>query len=271
MRRALSQNPNMLRTIIGLGLTLVLILSYAVYSATLDSSFYLAKTSNMEVILDVEEDPSNGSYYFETDTPITWLNISIDNSPVDVTLEVSSLGGVWWHHPNLGLDTDNDMPFQCFSPDTSDYEGLVEYCSRSSSHSMEVDSQIKEFRGLLSQDLPLSGAWAFVADNSTHANLVANTTVNDSILNRTWTVRMIDSEGSLVNTSGMGISVSVVEHEILDVSPYRIDPLTEMIWGMTALIGCFGVVLILPTALYIAATVKSKKNAESVKGIDKAE
>ena len=82
---------------------------------------------------------------------------------------------------------------------------------------------------------------------------------------------MIDSEGSVVNTSGMGISVSVVEHEILDVSPYRIDPVTEMIWGMTALIGCFGVVLILPTALYIAATVKSKKNAESIKAIDEGE
>ena len=268
MRRALSQNPNMLRTIIGLGLTLVLILSYAVYSATLDSAFYLAETTNSEYSIDIEEDPSNGSYSFETNTAITWLNISLDNSPVGTILEVSSLGGVWWHHPNLGGLHDDDTPFQCFSPDTSDYEGLVEHCTKSSTHSIDVDSQIEYFRGLLSQDLPLSGSWAFVADNSTHANEIANETVNDSILERTWVVRMIDEDGVAINTSGMGVSVSVVEHEILDVAPYRIDPVTEMIWGMTALIGCFGIVLILPTALYIAASAKSKKDASALKPFD---
>ena len=34
MKKALAQNPNLLRTMIGLGLTLILILSYAVYAAT---------------------------------------------------------------------------------------------------------------------------------------------------------------------------------------------------------------------------------------------
>ena len=38
MKKALAQNPNMLRTMVGLGLTLILILSYAVYGATMDSS-----------------------------------------------------------------------------------------------------------------------------------------------------------------------------------------------------------------------------------------
>ena len=261
MRRALSQNPNMLRTIIGLGLTLVLILSYAVYSATLDSAFYLAKTSNVETSIEISDDPVNGTYTFETNTAITWLNISIDNSPVGTTLEVSSLGGVWWHHPELG-NQDGDSPFQCFAADTSDYEGLVEYCVESSTHSIDVQSMSEEFRGILSKDLPLTGAWAFIADNSTEANNIANITITDSILPRTWTLQMYDDDGSPVNTSGMGVSVSIVQHEIIDVSPYRIDPVTEMIWGMTALIGCFGIVLILPTTLYLAASAKSKKAAE---------
>ncbi len=251
----------MLRTIVGLGLTLVLILSYAVYSATLDSSFYLARTSNIETSLDVSEDPSNGTYSFETNTAITWVNISIDNSPVDSTLQVSSLGGVWWHHPELGNNI-GDTPFQCFAPDTSDYEGLVEYCTESSVHSKNIENQTEEFRGILSNKLPLSGAWAFVADNSTEATRVANETVMDSILPRTWKVQMLDESGENMNTSGMGIKITIVEHDILDVSPYRIDPVTEMIWGMTALIGCFGIVLIIPAILYVAATAKSKKAAE---------
>ena len=251
----------MLRTIIGLGLTLVLILSYAVYSATLDSSFYLAKSSNLEASLEVTEDPTNGTYSFETNSAITWLNITIDNSPVGTTLEVSSLGGVWWHHPELGKNV-GDTPFQCFAPDTSDYEGLVEYCTESSTHRIDVENQTEEFRGLLSNELPLSGSWAFIADNSSEAEEIANTTVIDSILPRTWTIEMLDENGQQVNTSGMGVSVTIVEHEIFEISPYRIDPVTEMIWGMTALIGCFGIVLILPLSLYLVAAAKSKKAAE---------
>ena len=49
MKKALAQNPNMLRTMIGLGLTLIVILSYAVYGATIDSSYYLYHTSNEHV------------------------------------------------------------------------------------------------------------------------------------------------------------------------------------------------------------------------------
>ena len=251
----------MLRTIIGLGLTLVLILSYAVYSATLDSSFYLAESTNHQTSVEVTEDPTNGTYSFETNSAVTWLNITIENSPIDTVLEVSSLGGVWWHHPELGENV-GDTPFQCFAPDTTDYEGLVEYCTQSSTHRIDVLNQSEEFRGILSKDLPLSGSWAFIADNSSQANNIANTTVIDSILPRTWTIQMVDQDNQLVNTSGMGVTVTIGEHEIFEVSPYRIDPVTEMIWGMTALIGCFGIVLILPLSLYLVAAAKSRRAAE---------
>ena len=73
---------------------------------------------------------------------------------------------------------------------------------------------------------------------------------------------MVDQDNQLVNTSGMGVTVTIVEHEIFEVSPYRIDPVTEMIWGMTALIGCFGIVLILPLSLYLVAAAKSRRAAE---------
>ena len=77
-----------------------------------------------------------------------------------------------------------------------------------------------------------------------------------------YVTEFIAEDNQQVNTSGMGVSVSIVEHEIFEVSPYRIDPVTEMIWGMTALIGCFGIVLILPLSLYLVAAAKSKKAAE---------
>lgn len=44
MKKALAQNPNLLRTLIGLSLTLIFMLSYAVYGATVSPSYYIYQT-----------------------------------------------------------------------------------------------------------------------------------------------------------------------------------------------------------------------------------
>ena len=44
MKKALAQNPNLLRTLIGLSLTLIFMLSYAVYGATVSPSVYIYQT-----------------------------------------------------------------------------------------------------------------------------------------------------------------------------------------------------------------------------------
>ena len=44
MKKALAQNPNLLRTLIGLSLTLIFMLSYAVYGATVSPSYYIYET-----------------------------------------------------------------------------------------------------------------------------------------------------------------------------------------------------------------------------------
>ena len=44
MRKALAQNPNLLRTLVGLSVTLIFMLSYAVYGATVSPSVYIYKT-----------------------------------------------------------------------------------------------------------------------------------------------------------------------------------------------------------------------------------
>ena len=41
MKKALAQNPNLLRTLIGLSVTLIFMLSYAVYGATVSPSVYI--------------------------------------------------------------------------------------------------------------------------------------------------------------------------------------------------------------------------------------
>ena len=44
MKKALAQNLNLLRTLIGLSLTLIVLLSYAVYGTTISPSYYIYET-----------------------------------------------------------------------------------------------------------------------------------------------------------------------------------------------------------------------------------
>ena len=48
MRKALAQNPNLLRTLIGMGLTLIFLLAYAVYGATIDTEVYIYESESTE-------------------------------------------------------------------------------------------------------------------------------------------------------------------------------------------------------------------------------
>ncbi len=271
MRRALSQNPNMLRTIVGLGMTLILILSYAVYSATLDSGYYLATTTNDAREVVVFEDPENGSYTFSTEDAISWINVSIDNAPIDSIVEVTAVGGIWWHHPNLGMDMDDNVPFQCFTPDTQDYEGIAENCDGSAQHSREVENGIASLRGILTSELPLSGTWAILSDNLTSASIEVNRTLEDAHLSRTWTIKILDETGSEMNSTGTGVKVETVHHDLVSIEPFTIDPFTELIWSMTALVGCFGVTLILPVTLYLAALAKTKKAESELSPVSESE
>ena len=78
MKKTMSQNPNMLRTMIGIGLTLIFVLGYAVYSNTVESEYYGYNTSNEIESLTLNQDDSGTSeWYVSTNSPITWINVSV--------------------------------------------------------------------------------------------------------------------------------------------------------------------------------------------------
>ena len=47
MQKALAQNPNLLRTLLGLSFTLIFLLGYAVYGATVSPSYYVYETETL--------------------------------------------------------------------------------------------------------------------------------------------------------------------------------------------------------------------------------
>ena len=75
MKKSLSKNPNMLRTMVGTGMTLIVLLSYAVYSNTVDSEYYSYSTTNEHNVMEITaESEGNAQWYYTTYSALTWVN-----------------------------------------------------------------------------------------------------------------------------------------------------------------------------------------------------
>ena len=73
MKKALAQNPNLLRTLIGLSMTLIFMLSYAVYGATVSPSVYIYKTQpSVDIYNASEADQDVLRTYDADDNTTTW-------------------------------------------------------------------------------------------------------------------------------------------------------------------------------------------------------
>ena len=82
MKKALAQNPNLLRTLIGLSITLIVLLSYAVYGATISPDYYIYETeatdNSFEDVELTKVFQNNETTWFGTISPdgqnLTWIN-----------------------------------------------------------------------------------------------------------------------------------------------------------------------------------------------------
>ena len=86
MKKALAQNPNLLRTLIGLSLTLIVLLSYAVYGATISPSYYIYETEATDTAYDgieLTKVVQNNETTWTASVPtngqnLTWINMTVD-------------------------------------------------------------------------------------------------------------------------------------------------------------------------------------------------
>ena len=260
MKKALAQNPNMMRTMIGLGLTLILILSYAVYGATIDSSYYLYHTSNDEVGHDpidqgLSDENTSQSWTFSTNRSTTWLNITIDGLEQGDTIDVAVSDGVWYYHEMLGSE-DADR-FSCRQSDDGTFE---EYnvCTESQVHSITAEvSGPLTIRGIVSPELPMGGLGSLYADSLAEAEIASADLIADSNGTRVWTISLYSNDE--IHPDEFTPQVHSTSHELVMVEPFEIDPVTEMLWSISALIGCFGIALVIPLSIYFAARAKERR------------
>ena len=192
----MSRNPNMLRTLIGLGLVLIIVLGYAVHSNTVDSEYYMYETTNSEQtseLIQLEENLTE--WYFISNEAITWINTTVLGAPQGTTLVVDASGTEWYHTPSLGQ---NDRDFNCkeFAPD---YVELIETCIKGSFHEISLDEQ-NVMIGLVSTELPIGGLGSLQADNLNEANESIQEIMDRNTRTISWKISLIDSNGELISS-----------------------------------------------------------------------
>jgi hypothetical protein len=253
MRKALAQNPNLLRTLIGMGLTLIFLLSYAVYGATVSPSYYIYETDSLEVtpalnqvtpIHDSDENTTTWVWFVAVEPQnLTWVNLSATDlsEGADVTL---SAGAAIASHPDLG------------NPDAQNFSCAVN-CGYSTSHSeSEVEGGVL-IVALTNTDPARRGTGSIYAADLAEAKVKAHDAVNHTFGASQVKIVIIEQGNRTIQPS---FSLSTVNEEITTVKQFEVEAATEFLWALAAVIGCFSIVLVPSLTVYIAARAKDKRN-----------
>jgi len=244
---------------IGTGLTLIIVLSYAVYSATMDSEYYGYETSNNNVSADLEsESEGNASWFFTTQAAITWVNFTVNEGPLTdsyLIVEAEGYQSEWFHSPLLGLD---DAAYVCNEPE-SDYSDVIETCDFAASHRIDLVDGNATLRGRVSLELPINGKGYFESTSPESAEEYAKKTVSNEVKVVTWRIHVFNG-GTLASSEGIEVSAEYVEHEYLGIERFELDPVQETVYSFAALVGCFFLVLVIPLMIYYSAVYRERMN-----------
>ena len=259
MRKALAQNPNLLRTLLGLSFTLIFMLSYAVYGATISPSYYLYETdTNTTLHQEIEPTriyqgdqntttwtwsvPANGAN-------LTWVNLTA--TEVSNGAEVRLINGAGlFSHPLLGSE-DADG-FSC-----------RESCQKNPPHSyIAEDGGDVRINALTSTDPARRSNGTVYAQTIEDAQVKAEQAIEYEHSPSLIRVEIIERGN---RTTAPAMSITTVNEEFATIEPFSVDAATEFLWALAAVAGCFSMVLIPSFTVYWAANAKEKRDAVKLK------
>tara|TARA_B100000767_G_C19704763_1_gene510032 strand:+ start:131 stop:958 length:828 start_codon:yes stop_codon:yes gene_type:complete len=254
MKKALAQNPNLLRTLMGLSVTLILLLSYAVYGATVSPSYYLYTTEADETNHDIGEptriyQESSNTTIWAWDIPangsnLTWIYLSAADLSADSKVRLINSAGLYSHRL-LGIET--DQAFSC-----------AEQCQKNTTH--EVDSSnggTVVINALTSFDPARRNNGTVYGADIDEATSKARDLIeyehSPSILRIE-----ITEQGERITTPQ--IMLVTINEQFDSIAVFSIDAATEFMWALAAVVGCFSMVLIPSFTVYFAARAKENKD-----------
>lgn len=268
MRKALAQNPNLLRTLLGLSFTLVFILSYAVYGATVDSSYFVYENEVDETVADTQlisnntfqrngENWTTWTWQFTTDGQnLTWVNATVSGVASDGEIRLLNVGAGFWSHPSLGNAEAHG--FSC-----------AEQCYKAGVHSADLDSTGEgEVVALTHWEAGRRDGGTVRAENLQEAEEMAAEIVEYNHSDNGWQI-IVEMPGEHENPPA--VLATQVNEEFSSVEKFEVDPATELLWALAAVIGCFTLLLVPSFAIYFASQAKRNMAETEVLGLREAE
>jgi len=253
MRKALAQNPNLLRTLIGMGLTLIFLLSYAVYGATVSPSYYIYDTDSLETtpelsavtpIHDSDENTTTWVWFITVNPQnLTWVNLSASSLSEGANVTLSS-GVAIASHADLG------------NPDAQNFSCDVN-CVFSTSHNEFEENGEVEIVALTDTNPARRGTGSIYATDMDEAVLKAQDAVNHTFGATQVKIVIVEDGNRTIQPSFI---LSIVNEELNTIEQFEVDAATEFLWALAAVIGCFSIVLVPSLTVYIAARAKDKRN-----------
>jgi len=264
MKKALAQNPNLLRTLVGLSLTLIFMLSYAVYGATVSPSVYIYKTEatvdeyssaeaeeNVVRLYDEEANTTTWAWQVSANgANLTWVNVTATEVSSGTVLRISN-GAKLYSHELLGTAYDLSNPHE-------DEFSCAEQCAHKSIHerTSEEGGEIM-FHALTSVDPARRSNGSVFAQNIAEAEQKSRDLVAYTHSPSLIRIELVE-QGN--RTTQPGITAETVNEAFASVEVFSVDAATEFLWALAAVVGCFSMVLIPSFTVYFAARAKEKRD-----------
>ena len=254
MQKALAQNPNLLRTLLGLSFTLIFLLGYAVYGATISPSYYLYTTDTESTVVetadpvklyDEDENVTNWRWTFTADGDnLTWVNVTAGDLSRNSVMKLTNSAGLY-SHTKLG------------DPDAEEFS-CADSCYFNKTHE------------LISDD---GGEEAIISMTTTDPGRRNNGTVYANSLGEAEdkarkiveyfhspTIIIVDVIEEGDRSTAPSIVLETVNEDFDDIAVFSVDAGTEFLWAVAAVVGCFSMILIPSFTVYFAARAKERKN-----------
>ena len=252
MRKALAQNPNLLRTLIGLGLTLILLLAYAVYGATINTEIYVYESNSNETVVSLDDaeryyspDDNTTTWTWDADlngVNLTWVNLTVVSLSSGSIIAISNGEGLY-SHPDLG------------NPDADEFS-CTESCKKRIEHRTNSTGETTSIISLTNPDPAIRGKGSVYADSQKEATKKATEILNSTFEPTKVRITIIEEGNRTVNPS---VELTQVNESLYNVEMFEVDAATEFLWALAAVIGCFSMVLVPSFTVYFAARAKQKK------------
>ena len=264
MRKALAQNPNLLRTLVGLSLTLIVILSYAVYSASLTNDYYVYSSNPQERVASTslitqqhyyvgQQEWTMWIWDFTTESDnLSWVNATVIEGVSGGEVSLTNAGEGFWSHPDLG--NPKAEKFSC-----------AEHCVKLGTHESTFDEDgSASITGLTHWDAARRDGGTVWAEDLTTAETTARENIAYYHSDNVWQIS-VKLPGNLSEIPL--INITTVNEEFSGVEQFTIDPATELVWATFSVIGCFAVLLVPSFAIYFAAQAKEKRAEQVAIGV----